>query len=199
MNSWFYIGVIPFPSPGEYPPPFPDSLRALSSLEEELKTISGSAIYTESRWGYTYRSEPIKLADKRHKKTEKKVEPSDGGAPCPMDPAWVQLVVGLASSGLAVAFYKVLKAWIEARAGRKIKLKFGKWEADFTGLNQRQVIKLFRELQNISTEKKSSKKSTSKQITGLLKELNIPAERIKKTSKKALAKGRGPKIKKLKK
>lgn len=76
-----------------------------------------------------------------------------------------------------------MKLWVTAKAGRKIKLKFGDWEADFRGLSQRQVVKVFQVLHELvaidNPNRPEYLKHERKRIKQVLKEAGIPAVPLK--------------------
>jgi hypothetical protein len=53
----------------------------------------------------------------------------------------------VASTGVPIAAYQLLKAWIDARNGRKLKIKVGDIEVEATQLAEKEVLRIFELLQ----------------------------------------------------
>jgi hypothetical protein len=51
--------------------------------------------------------------------------------------------VAVASSGLTATVLNLLKAWIDARNGRKLKIRVGDIEVEATQMSERDILRLF--------------------------------------------------------
>jgi hypothetical protein len=65
-----------------------------------------------------------------------------------------QVLTLLASSGVAAGAYNLLKAWIAAKNGRKLRLKVGAVEVEATQMPEADVLRLLELLQKNAEEKK---------------------------------------------
>jgi hypothetical protein len=69
-------------------------------------------------------------------------------------PALVHGAMVVASSGALVGAYNLLKTWVEARNGRKLKIKVGDIEVEATQMKERDVMRIFELLQEAGDRKK---------------------------------------------
>lgn len=60
-----------------------------------------------------------------------------------MPPPIAELILYLGTSGIAVALYELLRLWIEAKNGRKIRVKMGDFEVEATQMSEKQFRRLF--------------------------------------------------------
>src|SRR3954447_26474635 len=60
----------------------------------------------------------------------------------------------LVSSGAAVGAYQILKTWVDARNGRKLKIKVGDIEVEATQMKEEDVLRIFELLQEKADRKK---------------------------------------------
>jgi hypothetical protein len=68
--------------------------------------------------------------------------------PPPELPAVVHdVLVAIGSSGITVAVYSLLKTWVDARNGRKLKIKVGDIEVEATQMKEKDVLRIFELLQ----------------------------------------------------
>jgi len=58
------------------------------------------------------------------------------------------------SSAVATAVYQLLKAWVDARNGRKLKIKVGDIEVEATQMNEDDVLRIFELLEEKTDRKK---------------------------------------------
>ena len=59
-----------------------------------------------------------------------------------------------ASSGVAIGTYNLFKTWIDARNGRKIKIKIGDLEVETTQMKEAEVVRLFELLEEKADRRK---------------------------------------------
>tara|TARA_B100001964_G_C13992583_1_gene491316 strand:- start:182 stop:724 length:543 start_codon:yes stop_codon:yes gene_type:complete len=71
-----------------------------------------------------------------------KLNPVHNDAP----PDIYEFLVILWNSGLVITLYKLLQLWIKEKNGRKIKIKIDNFEVEATQLNEKQFLKLFKNI-----------------------------------------------------
>ncbi|MBI1893334.1 MAG: hypothetical protein HYS14_04410 [Candidatus Rokubacteria bacterium] len=143
----FVLGLAPLPAPTEASHRWDNTYKewraALQRLLSDLEKPPVSA-FVSLRHGNEYRRAPV------HANGDEVVRFRSRAYAAP---PWLEVaIVIVGSPAVAAACYKLLKAWIDARAGRQIRLKFGSWQADFKGFSERKVAKLFRLLATIAAE-----------------------------------------------
>jgi hypothetical protein len=130
----FFIGLVLVPSPEEEFITYDEKCMAWAeerkSLSRQIESVSSPAAHVERRMGYSYRWQPIPVDGDASRSLRYKLAAHKS-------PQFEELLIGFATPAVAAAIYKILIAWINARAGREIKLKFGDWQADFKGFSQR--------------------------------------------------------------
>ena len=57
------------------------------------------------------------------------------------------VLVAVASSGFTTAVYSLMKTWVDARNGRKLKIRVGEIEVEATQMAERDVLRIFELLQ----------------------------------------------------
>jgi hypothetical protein len=57
------------------------------------------------------------------------------------------VVLAVASSGITTTVYQLLKTWVEARNGRRLKLKMGDIEVEASQIPEKDVLRIFDLLQ----------------------------------------------------
>jgi len=84
------------------------------------------------------------------------------GAPPPI----AEIILYLGTSGIAVAVYELLRLWIEAKNGRKIRVKMGDFEVETTQMSEKQFRKLFEILnqQRKSDEREKQRESLRQKL-----------------------------------
>jgi hypothetical protein len=65
-----------------------------------------------------------------------------------------ETVLLIASSGVTTGIYKLLKAWIDARNGRKLKIKVGDIEVEASQMKEEHVLRIFELLEEKADRKK---------------------------------------------
>jgi len=196
----FFIGLVLVPSPEErfitYDEKWQGWEKDRKRLTRRLESMSSPPPHIQRRNDNSYIWEGIPVDG--FERSSNRHRPAAHGFPQLGD-----LLIGLATPAVATTFYKLLKVWIEAKAGPEVKLKFGDWQADFKGLSQRQVMKLFQALYDISKYSNESSKDIkkwlnfekveSKSLTALVKEEGIKAERLEDAKQKSFSKRVGSK------
>jgi hypothetical protein len=66
----------------------------------------------------------------------------------------------IVSSGAVVAAYRLLKIWVKARNGRKLKIKVGDVEVEATQMKEEDVLRIFELLQEKADRKKFVRRSS---------------------------------------
>jgi len=74
-------------------------------------------------------------------------------------PAIAEIIMYLGTSGIAVAFYELLRLWVESKNGRKIRVKIGDFELETTQMSEKEFQRLF----EILNEKRKSDELQEKQ------------------------------------
>jgi hypothetical protein len=65
-------------------------------------------------------------------------------------PEVFQLILTVGTGGLAVALYKMLRAWVDLRNGRRIKVKLGALEVEVTQMSEKQFLHLLQTVKRMS-------------------------------------------------
>ncbi len=72
-----------------------------------------------------------------------------------LDPDFIGPVLALlVSSGFTTAVYQVMKSWVDARNGRKLKIKVGDIEVEATQMKEEDVLRIFELLEEKADRKK---------------------------------------------
>ena len=71
------------------------------------------------------------------------------------DPTIVrETLIAIASSGLTAGVLTLIKTWVDARNGRKLKIKVGDVEVDATQMKEKDVLRILELLQEKADRKK---------------------------------------------
>jgi hypothetical protein len=180
-----FISVIPIPAPsersGKWDEEYGEWRAQIRNLAHGLEVEATCGV--EWRLGNLYRRAPT------HANGDEEV---GARRTAQAHPSWLELLVGFGSPAVAAALYKVITAWLRARAGRQIKLKFGHWEANFKGFSERKIAKLLRVLSEVAAAESRSPSGFYKhpveaeRISRFVKEDGIPASIISPPKRKAL-------------
>jgi hypothetical protein len=63
-------------------------------------------------------------------------------------------LIAMTSSGAIAGAYQLLKTWVDARNGRKLKIKVGDIEVEATQMNEEDVLRIFELLEEKADRKK---------------------------------------------
>lgn len=88
-------------------------------------------------------------------------------------PEIAELIVYLGTSGIAIAFYELLKLWIQKKNGRRIKVKIRDIEVEVTQMNTKEFKKFFEMMMEYSSKDKFQKKESNSEFLKSLKENDI--------------------------
>lgn len=179
----FSISLVPLPSADEKPQDYGkgnlewqnEIQRLCFDLTKELD------VDIKSNLGSEFRFLPIGIAGR----SNTPLVAHEKGAS--FQPEWIsEIVLAISSPAVAAGLYKILKAWIKARAGREVMIKFGNWETRFKGLGEKQIERLFEKLLKISEEMKNLELNEAisiekKSMNKLIEELDLTAEQLKQS------------------
>lgn len=184
----FSLALIPLPSPDEEPSDYGEKSVAwqseLDKIKSDLLADSSSVVDVKLNLGHQTRWRPISPVASR-------IPPFDIAAPR-FDhnyiPDWLpELVLVLSSPAFVTSLFRFARTWIKAKAGREIKIKFGSFEVDFKGMDEKKVAQLLQQLQNLaqlSAETDPVKYAVieAKVLADLSSQIDIPSVPLKQAA-----------------
>lgn len=151
-SAFFSISLVPVPSPNEKPQEYG---KANVQWQNEIQRLCFDVtkelnVSLNPNFGSEFRFLPIGIWGRWD--TPSVAHEKGAG----FQPDWIsEIVLAISSPAVAAGLYKILKAWIKAKAGREVMIKFGKWETRFKGLSEKQIERLFENLLRISERMKN--------------------------------------------
>jgi hypothetical protein len=79
----------------------------------------------------------------------------NGIASCKSAVSLKDVLIAITSSGLTAGVLQFLNAWVNARNGRKLKIRVGDIEVDATQLKEEEVLRIFELLENKADRRKT--------------------------------------------